>query len=402
MAVTASEYNRLAERFRPIFDRIAGDARERERAEARADTQLAWLVEAGFARLRVPADLGGDDVPLSYVLRLIAELAEVDPNLAHIWRNHFSFGEDRRHDRADPRTNDWLRRIGRGEIVGGSWSEPGSTPGGAPQTQIVRHDDGRWTLSGTKYYATGSIYATWTTVLAIDPEGTKVVALVNTADPGVTIGDDWDGFGQRITGSGSVHYADVEIDPSRVFAYSSRYDYQGHYYQSVLNALLVGITRAVLRDGVAALTARGRSHPNATVPEPRHDPEILEVIGRLSTAAFAAGAAFERSLDRVDAVVELGEQRSADHAYRVALAEAWAEVAQVQQLVSTLVLESASTVFDALGSSGTSSSLALDRHWRNARTLASHNPRIYKQRKVGDWVVNRRDPLALEISYLVP
>ena len=45
-------------------------------------------------------------------------------------------------------------------------------------------------------------------------------------------------------------------------------------------------------------------------------------------------------------------------------------------------------VFDALGSSGVPRSAALDRHWRNARTLASHNPRIYKERIVGDHLLN--------------
>ncbi|PXZ82202.1 monooxygenase, partial [Pseudomonas aeruginosa] len=32
------------------------------------------------------------------------------------------------------------------------------------------------------------------------------------------------------------------------------------------------------------------------------------------------------------------------------------------------------------------------RHWRNARTAASHNPLIYKQRIVGDWEINGSEP----------
>jgi alkylation response protein AidB-like acyl-CoA dehydrogenase len=49
--------------------------------------------------------------------------------------------------------------------------------------------------------------------------------------------------------------------------------------------------------------------------------------------------------------------------------------------------------FDALGASGVSEDLLLDRHWRNARTLASHNPRVYKARILGDWLINDKDPL---------
>ena len=36
----------------------------------------------------------------------------------------------------------------------------------------------------------------------------------------------------------------------------------------------------------------------------------------------------------------------------------------------------------------------LDRHWRNARTLASHNPVIYRDRIVGDYVLNGTSPRA--------
>ncbi|MGO2660512.1 acyl-CoA dehydrogenase family protein [Mycetocola reblochoni] len=373
------DYQETAERFRPVFARIGVDALDRERAEARADIQLDWLIEAGFARLRVPADLGGDDVPLSWVMRLIAELAEVDPNLAHIWRNHFSFGEDRRHDRSDPRTDDWLRRLGDGEIVGGGWSEPGASAGGQPQTRIRVDAEGRWRLSGTKYYATGSIYARWTTVLALDPDGEKVVVLVATTADGVQVGDDWDAFGQRVTGSGSVRYDDVLVDRANVFSYATRYDYQGHFYQSVLNALLVGINRAVLAEGAAAVRARRRSHPDATTPVPAEDPQLLEVLGRVSTAVYASDAAFERSLAAVDAVVD-GEGRGDGRA----LERAWTSVAQTQAIVIDHVLDSATRVFDALGSSGTSLGLSLDRHWRNARTLASHNPRVYRLRAVGE------------------
>jgi hypothetical protein len=53
------------------------------------------------------------------------------------------------------------------------------------------------------------------------------------------------------------------------------------------------------------------------------------------------------------------------------------------------------TLFNALGASGTSQTQALDRHWRNARTVGSHNPVIYKQRIVGDHAVNGTDPIRL-------
>lgn len=107
-------YEALATRFRPLFAVIAEGEAERERLGEGPREQLRLLIDAGFAGLRVPSAHGGGDVPLSQVIRLLSELAEADVNLAHIWRNHVSFVEDRRHDAADPRSAEWLRRLAAG------------------------------------------------------------------------------------------------------------------------------------------------------------------------------------------------------------------------------------------------------------------------------------------------
>ena len=61
-------------------------------------------------------------------------------------------------------------------------------------------------------------------------------------------------------------------------------------------------------------------------------------------------------------------------------------------MVSELVLRATTDLFDGLGASGTSRAKALDRHWRNARTVASHNPRLFKSRVVGAHLVNGTAP----------
>lgn len=410
-----ARYRALAARFRPVFERIAEDAAERERAGARADAQLGWLFDAGFGALRIPPELGGHGARLSDVLRLIGELAAVDPNLAHLWRNHFSFGEDRLHAEQDERAAAWLGRIANGELIGGGWSELGAGSVDETTTTIRREAEG-WRVSGRKYYSTGSIYARWITVLARTPEGTLVVAVVDTRQPGVEIVDDWDGFGQRLTGSGSVIYRDAVVADDDVIDYRTRYAYQAHYYQSAINALLVGIGRAVVRDGVRALRGRGRSHPNNVSPVAREDPQLLEALGRVWADVVAAEAVFERSLQLIDELADApvgsspgrpdgssapgtggGAGGGADAGAAVA---GWAAVAQAQLVATENVLVAATRVFDALGASGVSSSLQLDRHWRNARTLASHNPRVARARILGDWLVNGVDPLAPRIVAL--
>ena len=58
-------------------------------------------------------------------------------------------------------------------------------------------------------------------------------------------------------------------------------------------------------------------------------------------------------------------------------------------------MNATSKLFDALGASSTRSSCNMDRHWRNARTIATHNPAIYKARIVGDYEINGVHPQRL-------
>ena len=57
--------------------------------------------------------------------------------------------------------------------------------------------------------------------------------------------------------------------------------------------------------------------------------------------------------------------------------------AEAQVALTPLVLGAITDLFDVGGASLSSESLGLDRHWRNARTLAVHNPVVYKQQAVG-------------------
>ena len=48
-------------------------------------------------------------------------------------------------------------------------------------------------------------------MLASNPDGATVIALVPTDRDGVTVLDDWDGMGQRATGTGTAIFDDVIV-----------------------------------------------------------------------------------------------------------------------------------------------------------------------------------------------
>ena len=61
------------------------------------------------------------------------------------------------------------------------------------------------------------------------------------------------------------------------------------------------------------------------------------------------------------------------------------EVYRAQRVVPQLVLEATTALFEVGGASAVSRGLSLDRHWRNVRTLATHNPVAQRTRAVGQF-----------------
>lgn len=387
---TAGEEDLLA-RFQPIFDRIAEGNVARERNRTFPFEQVQWLKDADFALVRVPREFGGSGASLEQTYYLLALLAEADANVAHVWRNHLAFVEDRLNARPSPANDRWFQRFRDREFVGGGWTEANNGTYATIQTTVTREDD-HYKVTGAKFYATGSLYADWLDVIGKGEDGSLITTLVNRHQPGVVLTDDWQGFGQRTTASGSAIYQDAQALEGDVFPASERVVYQGHFYQTALLAVLTGITRAILRDGIKALKARGRNYPQGLDPVPARDAQLLQVIGEVSVRVFSTEAALRRaaaSLDLIAAAHAAGDIALRD---KRALAGEVA-VSQAQIAIVDGVLYAATHIFDALGASATSEETALDRHWRNARTLASHNPVAYKARILGDYLVNDNSPV---------
>ena len=379
----------LRARFRPLFERVAWGNLERERSRVFPREQVRWLTDAGLGLVRIPEEHGGLGASLEQTFILLADLAEADANVSHIWRNHLAFVEDRLNAPVTDSNDIWIKRFLAGAFVGGGWTEAHNGTLANIATTVSAEDD-HWVVSGAKFYATGSLYADWLDVIGRGDDGGLWTALVRADDPGVTLVDDWKGFGQRTTASGSARYDRVRAERGDVFRVTERFAYQPQFYQIAMLAVLAGVARATLRDASAALKRRGRNYPHGLTETPSDDPQLLQVIGQVSAHVFAAQAALEkaaRTLDHVAARRLLGDDSPQP------LIDADVAVAQSQLVIVASALDATATVFDALGASGVSEELLLDRHWRNARTLASHNPRVYKARILGDWLINGKDPL---------
>lgn len=381
----------LKARFRPLFDRIADGAIKRERERILPFEEIRWLKESGFTALRVPAEYGGLGASLPQFFDLLIDLAAADTNIAQALRGHFALVEDRL---VAPRREGevWLTRFGAGETAGNGWTEIGSVKIGESNTKITPDGEG-FRVDGEKYYSTGAIFADWIDTYATRSDtGAPAIAIVSTAQQGVERRDDWNGFGQRLTGTGTTVYKGAALAPEGLVPFETRFRYQTAFYQLVLDSVLAGAALAAVREVTALVEkrTRGFSHGSGTLV--RRDPQVLQAVGRARAFAFAARAATLEAARVAQRAYETsqGDDKAADDAANID-AELASAAAQIS--AADLALRATSDVFNALSASATNEELALDRHWRNARTAASHNPLIYKERILGDHAVNGTEPI---------
>ena len=390
--LSRTEFAALTEQFRPLFARIAEGAATREIDRTLLHEPIRWLKEARFGTLRIPKEEGGFGVSLPQLFSLLTALAEADSNLPQALRAHFAFIEDRLNQPESEDRRRWFRRFADGELVGSGWSEIGAVKLGDVITQVSPVQGG-WALSGEKFYSTGTLYADWIDVYAKRTDnGRDVIALVNTHQNEVEREDDWDGFGQRLTGSGTTRFKHARVEQPHVYDFSERFRYQTAFYQHVLLSTLAGIGRAVVRDASQGVAQRKRIYSHGNAPQVKQDVQVLQVVGQISSWTWAAEAAVDRATHSLQRAFELQLSGANEADLHAANVQAEVESARAQVVAVELVTRAATEFFNALGASDTRISKALDRHWRNARTVSSHNPVIYKIRNVGDWEVNGNDP----------
>lgn len=237
-----ADYEAVAAKFRSIFERIAATALEREHQRRLPHEEIDWLKQAGFGAVRVPRKYGGDGVSLPQLFELLIELSAADSNITQALRGHFAFVEDRLNQHATTDQSAWFARFVSGETAGNAWTEVGEVKVGDVNTRVQETPNGL-VVNGEKFYTTGSIYADWLDVYAgRHSDDEPVIALVNRHQPGVTISDDWDGFGQRTTGSGTTVFENAAVDAENITVFTDRFRYQTAFYQLVHLATLAGIT----------------------------------------------------------------------------------------------------------------------------------------------------------------
>ncbi|WP_010525125.1 acyl-CoA dehydrogenase family protein [Nesterenkonia sp. F] len=381
---------------------IADGAAARELERDLPHGPVAALDAAGFGALRVPREAGGPGASIEDLARQVIRLAAADSNVAHLYRGHFGFVESLRFQPGEIRRA-WYPRVLAGETVGNASTEKGGNALGTLNTVLTRGEDGMLRLDGEKFYSTGTIFSDHTRVSVSRPGGEgRGFAVVPTDAAGVTVHDDWDGFGQRLTGTGTTQFDGVPVAEDAVLDRvpgSHEAVHEAAFFQLHLLAVQVGIARAALADASALVAARTRTFNTSGAGQLfREDPLIQQIVGRMSARTFAAEATVlevARIQDRALAAGLAAGTQDPHAELPRAVHDAEIAVEQAQITVPETTIGVAQELFQTAGASATLRGKALDRHWRNAQTIATHNPVAFRARAVGDWEVNGTLPEGL-------
>jgi alkylation response protein AidB-like acyl-CoA dehydrogenase len=398
--LTSSE--EAIEAARSVAATIATGAVERELTGVWPEEALRTVADAGLLGIIVPADHGGPELPPSTAVEVLRILSQADSAVGQLLLSHFVLlFAIRGLGGADPSPRIYRDAL-QGAQLGNATVERGTRTSADRLTTVTPRDDGTWLLSGKKFYATGTLGASWIGVAARIPNTEPAhgaTVFVRPGDPGVTLNlDKWSSFGQRGTASGEVVFDGVVVDAEFVIDEGPDPDpvtsppaVLGAFDQALHTAVDVGIARAALEDGARFVTTRSRPWWEAGVESAGDEPHVVRRFGELTARLYALEALLGHGARLVDDAV------AAPELTREAAAAASLNVAAAKALAQEFAVEIASGVFELAGASATDRGYALDRHWRNVRVHSLHDPARWKYVHLGNYTLHGTKPPRLGV-----
>lgn len=366
---------------------LAAVAREHA-AKRDQQRKLPWsLIEAftqsGLGSLSIPREFGGPQVSYVTLAEVFAIISAADPALGQIPQNQVGILNLILNTATQAQKEQLFGSVLQGWRIGNAGPERGSKNTLDLKARITADGDA-FVINGQKFYSTGALFAHWIAVKALNEAGKQVIAFVQRATPGLRVVDDWSGFGQRTTASGTVLLNNVRVDADLVvdnWRLNESPNIQGAVSQLIQAAIDLGIAREAIADTVRFVRERSRPWIDAKVERNSDDPYVIADIGKLSIELHAAQALLRKAGRVLDEV-------SASPVDAQAAARASIAVAEAKVLSTELSLLASEKLFELSGSRATLAEFNLDRHWRNARVHTLHDPVRWKYHAIGAYRLN--------------
>ncbi|MHA6197876.1 SfnB family sulfur acquisition oxidoreductase [Pseudomonas wadenswilerensis] len=345
--------------------------------------EVEQFTRSGLGSISIPREYGGPEVSFVTLAEVFRIISAADPALGQIPQNQFGLLQLLRGAASERQKQVLFKSVLDGWRIGNAGPERGTKNTLELKARIVRDGDVHL-ISGQKFYSTGALFAHWVAAKALDEEGRLVLAFIRRGSPGLRIVDDWSGFGQRTTASGTVLLNEVPVDAELVvenWRLGETPNIQGSVSQLIQAAIDAGIAENAIDDAIAFIRERARPWVDAGVDKAGDDPYVIADIGRLKLELHAAQALLAKAgkvLDEVNAAPV-----TAESAARASIA-----VAEAKVLTTEISLLASEKLLELSGSRATLAEFNLDRHWRNARVHTLHDPVRWKYHAVGAYHLN--------------
>ncbi len=343
-------------------------------------SEIEQFTRSGLGSISIPREYGGPQVSFVTLAEVFAIISAADPALGQIPQNQFGILNLILGSATETQKRQLFKSVLDGWRIGNAGPERGTRNTLELKARLTA--DG--VLNGQKFYSTGALFAHWVAVKALNDDGRQVLAFIRRGTPGLRIVDDWSGFGQRTTASGTILLNNVRVDPELVvdnWKINDTPNIQGAVSQLIQAAIDAGIARGAIDDAIDFVKTRARPWIDAKVERASDDLYVIADIGKLKIELHAAEALLRKAgqvLDQVSAA-----PLTAESAARASIA-----VAEAKVLTTEISLLASEKLLELAGSRATLAEFNLDRHWRNARVHTLHDPVRWKYHAVGAYRLN--------------
>lgn len=356
-------------------------ATERDQQRRLPFEEIQKFSQSGLWAITVPKQYGGAEISSWTVAQIVALFSGVDGSIGQIPQNHFYALEVLRNTGTEQQKQQLYREVLQGARFGNALAEF-KTRNATQKHSQIQAIEGGYIIQGEKFYCTGSLFAHRIPTLVKDAQEREFLAFVPRHSEGLELIDNWSGFGQRTTGSGTVKFNQVFVAEEDVIPFDQAFAQPtlvGPFAQLIHASIEVGIARAAFEETLQRVK-QARPWIDAEINHASQDPLTLYELGQVAVDVKASELLLKQAALAVDAAKP---KPTVDN-----IAHASIQVAKVRAHSTDIALLASSKLIELAGSRGSQREDGLDLYWRNARVHTLHDAARWKYYFIGNYVLN--------------